>query len=123
MPYRDPLPEDCPPADAEEVGDVLDVYRLVRTLPPTEADFLSQRQEHPERKFTNVTECRARGLSVFTSAEEARRRLASVKFRGMHVCRVRLRIGAGSLLKTGGGSHHTWWPFAQFDILDECVPG
>lgn len=119
--YREPLPADCPPTEAEEVHDVVDVYRLVRTLPPTDSDFRSQRQEQPDRAFTNVSECQARGLSVFASAEEARKKLASKRFRGMHVCRVRLRNGAGRILRTGGGSHHTWWPFAEFDILDECA--
>lgn len=119
--YRESLPADCPPAEADEVDEVVDVYRLVRTLPPTDSDFRSQRAEHPERAFTNVSECQATGVSVFTSAQEARKKLASVRFRGMHVCRVRLRNGAGRILKTGGGSHHTWWPFAEFDILHECA--
>ena len=102
---------------------MIDVYRLVRTLPPTDSDFQSQRLEHPARVFTNVPECQARGLSVFMNAGEARKKLRSAKFRGMHLCRVRLRSGAGRILRAGGGSHHTWWPFAEFDILEQCVPG
>ena len=34
MNYREPLPEDCPPDDAEEITAHRAVYRLVRNNPP-----------------------------------------------------------------------------------------
>jgi hypothetical protein len=40
--------------------------------------------------------------------------------RGSRVCAVRLGAGAGRLLQTFRPSHHTWWPFAAFDILGHC---
>ena len=48
MIYREPLPEDCPPDEAEEITAPRVVYRLVRNNPPTGDDFLSQRAEKAE---------------------------------------------------------------------------
>lgn len=65
MTYREPLPDNCPPDAAEAINAPRIVYRLVRNIPPTDADFRSQRSERPEQIFRDVTECQARGLSVF----------------------------------------------------------
>ena len=62
--YREPLPANCPPDEAEHVSTPRDVFRLVRGWPPTEADFRSSRADNPNRRYDDsFTECRARGLS------------------------------------------------------------
>ena len=120
MTYREPLPDDCPPDDAEEITAPRVVYRLVRNNPPTDDDFRSQRAERPERAFRDVSECQARGVSVFASLHAAEFVSARGRLRGMAVCRVILNPGAGSILLTGRYSHHTWWPLADYDILANC---
>jgi len=119
MSYREPLPEGCPPAEADEVKAVREVFRLVQGNPPTDVDFRSQRAERPSAVF-QVTECQARGLSVFADRRdcERARRLPILKSR--LVCRVELSAGAGRIQQTGRPSHHTWWPLAAFDILGHC---
>ena len=72
MTYREPLPDDCPPDEAEEITSPRLVYRLVGGVPPTDDDFRSQRAEKPNAQF-NVSECRARGVSVFTNLSDAER--------------------------------------------------
>ena len=67
MNYREPLPENCPPDEAEEIAAPRLVYHLVRNNPPTDDDFQSQQAERPDRVFQDVTECQARGLSVFAN--------------------------------------------------------
>ena len=59
MSYREPLPENCPPSEAEEITTARVAFRLVRTTPATLDDFRSQRAEKPEAVF-HVTECQAR---------------------------------------------------------------
>jgi hypothetical protein len=121
MSYRDSLPDGCPPDAAEEISTERIVFRLVRTDPPTAQDFLSQRQENPDRVFRGVSECEARGLSVFAErrdAEARARKLPHLKNR--KICRVSLTGGAGRILQTFQPSHHTWWPLAEFDILANC---
>ena len=54
MNHREPLPEDCPPGEAEEISVPLTVYRLVRNDPPTDDDFRSQKRpetRHPVQRI------------------------------------------------------------------------
>ena len=119
--YRESLPPDCPPDEAWEITSPATVFRLVRTHLPTADDFRSQRAEKPFQKF-GVSECRARGLSVFSRREEASQRAMKLPaLRGRLVCRVQLESGAGRIQQTGQRSHHTWWPLAEFDILSRCA--
>ena len=120
--YREPLPEDCPPEEAEEISSPRLVFRLVRSDPPREGDFQSQRSLNPDRPYRSVTECQARGLSVFSDRRDAEQRLKRRNLRGMLVCQVALTAGAGYIQQTGEHSptHYTWWPLAGFDILGNC---
>jgi hypothetical protein len=116
MSYREPLPEGCPPAAAEEIAAPREVFRLVRNSPPKLEDFRSQRAEKPNATF-QVTECQSRGLSVFAERQDSERALKLPTLRGRLICRLRLEAGAGPIQQTGRPSHHTWWPLATFDIL------
>lgn len=117
--FREFLPEGCPPTEAEEITDTMIVFRLVRTDTPDNSDFRSKRAESPNNQFS-VSECQARGLSVYLQVREARKQLKIPTLRGMLICQVTLDKGAGYILKTGRRSHFTWWPLADFDILDNC---
>ena len=119
--YREALPPGCPPNEAREITSSETVFRLVRTHPPTADDFRSQRAEKPFQEFRRVSECRARGLSVFFRQEDSQRALMLPALRGRLICRVQLESGAGSIQQTGRRSHHTWWPLAEFDILSRCT--
>ena len=119
MPYREPLPDDCPPVDAEEIDAPRILYRLVRNNPPTDDDFRSQRAEKPTARF-NVSECRARGVSVFTNLSDAERQTRRRNLRHLTPCLITLTAGAGRIQKTGGSSHYTWWPYKDYDILANC---
>ena len=120
MTYREPLPEDCPPDEAEEILEPTVVFRLVRNDPPTDDDFRSQRAEKPTRQFS-IPECRVRGLSVFKNRSVAEKMSTTRNLRGTVICQVTLTIGAGRIQRTGSRSHYTWWPLADFDILSNCV--
>jgi len=120
MKYREELPIDCPPHDAEEVAVDMAVFRLVRDNPPTDEDFRSQRAEFPNRGFP-VDECTTRGLSVFSQEKEAKEKILKIhRLRNHLICHVKLKSGAGKIRKSSGSSHITWWPFANFDILACC---
>ena len=90
------------------------------TNPPTDDDFRSQRAERPDHVFRDVTECRARGLSVFASRNVAEHLSTSGNLQGTAVCQVTLTPGAGRIQPTGRRSHYTWWPLANYDILANC---
>ena len=116
MIYREPLPEGCPPNEANEITHPRIVFRLVRTNPPTDDDFRSQRAEKPNRAFDGISECTTRGVSVYPDPMDMKPVLKLRHMRGRLICRVELDRGAGFILRTGE-AHHTWWPFAEFDIL------
>lgn len=121
MTYRESLPEGCPPTGALKISAELRVFRLVKGCPATLDDFHSQRAGKPGANFKGVTECEARGLSVFTDLRDAMEKAMRLpRFRGFHVCPMRLTAGAGSIQQTFQPSHHTWWPLAEFDILSHC---
>lgn len=120
MSYRELLPEDCPPEEAEEITDLRNVFRLTKTDPATLDDFWSQRAENPEAAFP-VPECQARGLSVFADRKDCEKLKKISKFRKQFICHVQLETGAGRIQQTGKPSHHTWWPLAEFDILAHCA--
>ncbi len=118
MSFREPLPIGCPPLDAARITAEVTIFRLVRTLPPLADDFRSQRAEHPGKYFTN--ECLARGLSVHALRRDSELAAKLPTLKGRQVCAVRLTADSGHLKPTGKPSHHTWWPFASFDILAHC---
>ena len=121
MTFREILPEGCPPKGAEEISQARVVFRLARTNPPTLDDFRSQRAEKPNHDFVGgVSECQARGLSVFTDSRDLTRVLKLRHMRGRLICRVQLSRGAGFIMQMGQRNHYTWWPLADFDILANC---
>ena len=121
MTYREPLPDGCPPDEAEAISGPRTVYRLSRSNPPTDDDFMSQRAEKPHNIF-NTSECIARGLSVFTDRSSLEGLLKRPNRQDMIVCQVMLDNGAGRIQKTGRSRfHYTWWPLAGFNILENCL--
>jgi hypothetical protein len=119
MSYRETLPEGCPPVEAAEITNTQVVFRVVKDRPPVAEDFLSQRALKPTAKF-QVSECQARGLSVFTRKQDCANLLRLAHMRGRQIAKVILEAGAGRIQQTGQPSHHTWWPLAEFDILVHC---
>lgn len=117
--FREQLPEGCPPSEANEIVQTMIVYRLARANPPTDNDFRSQHSLRPNVKF-KLSECIARGLSVHKDRQDSENLTKLPKFRSSRVCKVTLENGAGRVMQTGKPSHHTWWPYADFDILARC---
>ena len=107
--WPDYFPDDCPPQDSEPASG--EVYRLVKSNPPTEDDFEDYVNLYPERDFRE-RECRACGLSVFRDVEDAsnlRDRVPAM--RGHLVARGKLNSELGRMKHTPGRrqSHFTWW--------------
>ena len=72
MTYREDLPENCPPDTAIRIEQTTVFYRLIEEWPPTERDFDSVWELHPERhQRLRENECRAKGLSVFDTPQAA----------------------------------------------------
>ncbi|WP_440998067.1 hypothetical protein [Arhodomonas sp. SL1] len=102
-------PNDCPPADAESPKG--EYYRIVKTNPPSDQDFLS----HAERGKSGGGDCCMRcGLSVFSDVEEARHAKKVMPALGEHLVVAALDARHGRTKRTPSRrhkSHVTWWPF------------
>lgn len=120
MQYREPLPAGCPPDEAEEINSPRCMYRLIANAQPTEDDFKSQRAMKKQRQSSGISECLARGLSIFPTIDASKKVLMLPNFRGYKICRLCLDDGAGKIQQTGLRGHHTWWPLATYDILACC---
>ena len=117
--YREELPRDCPPETAAAVDAPRVFFRLISQYPPTERDFDSVWQEQPERRG-RLDPCQSRGLSLFDTAMEARKRTSYNTLRNKVVCAVNVTPEAGPVLRTSP-HHYTWWPLRSYDIIAQCT--
>jgi hypothetical protein len=117
--YCEQLPESCPPLNASDITDEIEVFRLVSAIPPSDEDFKSQRALKPNGRFS-FSECDARGISVWVDAGKAIEQKRYPKFKNSIVCRVRLHNGAGRIIQCNHSAHRTWWPYKGYEILTRC---
>lgn len=126
MQFRDHLPPNCPPLDADL--SMMVVYYLVDSDPPTAKDFLSFRERRPDRNVESWRECQACGLSVFTDSVGAElARQSSRSLRNKKLAKGSLSKDSGKIKNTPsqntGDTHHTWWlnrnidPCSLFKVL------
>ncbi len=67
--FPEDIPESCNPIPAEGK-----VYRLVRTIPPTEVDFQKHRDEHPDYVYVTKDKPLSYGMSFFTTLSKLKRK-------------------------------------------------
>lgn len=84
------LPEQCPPTDAAQCKGYY--YRIANGNPATTEDFFSQRKLQLDKVFKGfgIDECIARAISLFSTKEEAERRLKLPKFKNASIVIVKL---------------------------------
>ena len=105
------LPEQCPPTDAAQCKGYY--YN-----PATTEDFFSQRKLQPDKVFKGfgIDECIARAISLFSTKEEAERRLKLPKFKNASIVIVKLEPKDGMIKKTFGIAHYSWWRTKDFNV-------
>ncbi len=112
--WAEELPPACPPSKVRDTGDEV-VYRLVTTNPATIEDFRSQRFMTPDKRF-RASDCVARALSVWSTAEKCRAARKWPAQKQKVVASVLLAQNTGSLLPSASG-HLSWWRCSAFDPL------
>lgn len=112
--YED-LPENCPSSKAEPARG--NFFRLIAEENPTDQDFLSHRALNPDAKY-NVCECIARSVSFFSDLADAENLRKTPLHRGKKIVTIELDPQAGLIQRRGKTpSHHSWWRFKGFNIL------
>ena len=116
--WHEPLPEGCPPEDA--VAPLRQAhYRAVKSWPPADEDFVSQRALQPGKVF-DCSECRARAVSFFLLAARCHELLKLPTFRGGHVASVVLPTESGVSKVTNRKTQHVaWWRRSGFNPLED----
>src|SRR5688572_27068002 len=109
MNWKSHLPEDCPPEDAEIASGI--VFRLIRSTPSSESDFLSFRELNPTKTY-DLPECIVGGISVYRELSDLismQNRVPSQ--RKKKIAKAQLQPNDGKLKNTPSfePSHHTWW--------------
>lgn len=117
MTWFEDLPEQCPPADAVPANGTY--YRIAAGIPTESEDFFSQRKLQPAKAFVGegIDECVLRAVSLFSSKDEAQKRLKLPKFKKHLIVSVDLSAKDGVLKKTFGPAHYSWWRSNEFDVL------
>lgn len=115
--FREALPPNCPPDDAEEVTEPLVMYRLIKGDEPSCEDFDSLYKKNPDAAKLSGDLCAAAGLSVFRTVEAVAN---TNKFQkgGFSIYALHLRSGVGILKSTfKDPDHFTLWPYRDFDLM------
>lgn len=117
--YKEELPDGCPPPDAEDIQDVV-FYRIVKSHPPTEEDFISLKALNPTKNFKSH-ECEARALSVSIELSGALELLKLPTHKGKKIVKLKLGFDTGKHKRTfTRPDHHSWWVYNSFDPLVCC---
>ena len=103
MPFRENLPNDCPPPEAVEVDEPTPFFRLIDRFPPTDSNFDSVWKIQPGRRPNlGKDECKAKGLSIYSSPAAAQEQTQHPTLKGKVPCQVTVTPGAPS--------HARAWP-------------
>lgn len=116
MQWFEELPQQCPPMDALPANGRF--YRIAKGVPTETDDYFSQRRLQPDKQFVGegIDECITRSVSLFSSLDDARKRLRLPKFRSQTVVVVDLVPEDGVVKKTFGPAHYSWWRSLEFDF-------
>src|SRR5689334_4842696 len=102
-------------------------YRIVRTNPATEADFLSDKARGlPPRNDDPLTLHVWDGISVYQTLAQAQRKARDYPFLGSYIAELSLDIDVPPVRieKTFGRGHHTVWgpPAALLRAVVSIIP-
>jgi len=109
--WAEELPSDCPPDDSIQPAAIV-YYRLARSNPPKEADFLSYRAKQPTKVLHFMDECLARALSVWDNIEDCKKvsKLPAHKKKPILIMQLLLTPIDGLVKQSGNvKSHYSWW--------------
>lgn len=113
--WSEELVEKCPPDNAFAPNG-LTFYRLAKSNPPTESDFVSYRKMRPNTKF-HVSECVSRSLSIWGNKDYCLNLLKLPSHKDKTVMQLNLATGDGLVLQTGNDpSHYSWWRTKNYNV-------
>ena len=116
--WAEPLPPNCPPADANPPNNE-QFYRLVDTMPPKDEDFYSSRKLHPDWS-ARQSECIESACSLFDTFSQCVEQRKFPLLRAKMVAMITLPPESGFIRKTVSKGHCSWWRAKGFDPIAHC---
>lgn len=115
MEFCEPLPDKCPPHQAEDKA-YGEAWRVVEGSQPGAKDFASHAKKGIPKRPTD-SECDHASCSLFTSRTTIAglvTRMPKTRFKDPHIAKLAIPKGAGLSLENNR-SHVHFWMFASFD--------
>jgi hypothetical protein len=117
--YGEPLPDECPPDNANE-GELVGVFRFVPVDQPEEECFASHYalgKLKPSK--LDVTECEWASCSLFSSIE-AMLKMRGLRKRNPFVAKLEIPAGSGRFILEKN-SHIHFWRYGAFNMKSAVV--
>lgn len=116
MAYLEELPEQCPPATAQDQA-FGPAYRILPAAGPAIEHFHSYHQLGLP-KPGGVDDCRYMSCSMFTSAAQAKAiaKLPKKRATSTHLATIMVQVGFGASTINAITSHVDFWPYDTFDV-------
>lgn len=114
MDFPQSMPENCPPADAQDGPKTL--YRFVMNAPPIQTDVQTSKEAGT---FLDGNECQRHSLSMSATIEGLKRTARKVpRYKHAYVARATIPDGGGKVKHTPSHynkDHWSWWPPVGFN--------
>lgn len=116
MAYLEDLPDQCPPASAQDQA-FGPAYRILTAAAASVEHFYSYRLLGLP-KPGGVDDCRYMSCSLFTRADQAKKiaRLPKKRDACTHLATIVVPEGVGKASINKNTSHVDFWPYADFDV-------
>jgi hypothetical protein len=109
------FPPNVPPKEAAPAEGY--AFRMVKSIPPSESDFLSTIEEYPDRDIPDDKIVMSYGVSFFRQLECIKKKRERYKpLRNRHIVAGTLENRHGFQLSTGEKSHLTVWRYQKSHI-------
>lgn len=117
MAYLEQLPDQCPPAAAQDQA-FGPAYRILPAAVPAVQHFYSHRQLGLGKPPT-VDDCRFASCSLFTCPDKARAiaRLPKKRAVSTHLAELTVGQGAGASYINQTTKHVDFWMYANFNVV------
>jgi hypothetical protein len=120
MKWAEPLPQNCPPKEANPPNHEC-YYRLIEYMEPSEIDFCSHRMRWPDKQF-HTSECVAMAISVFDKISSCQKVRLFPTHKNKKIVEITLPQESGLIKQNGRDlSHFSWWRYKEFNPFDFCT--
>ncbi|MBV6646857.1 MAG: hypothetical protein KI790_15475 [Cyclobacteriaceae bacterium] len=114
MNWHEELPNNCPPSDSES-PEGRTFYRLCSNNPAQSEDFISQKEEKPNRTFAGISTCTLRAVSIWNDREKCLNLKKLKTQRNKSIGEFILNNEDGLIKQTFKAGHYSWWRSDQFN--------